>query len=300
MSRSALVTGVTGFIGGKLAERLLRDGWTVHALLRESSSDEGLPEGLRPHRHDGTVEGLTQIVREAGPDIVFHLASLYLADHRPDQVDALIESNVGFPAQLAEAMTAAGAARLINTGTAWQHYRTDGYNPVNLYAATKQACMDLLQYYHDARGLSVITLKLFDTYGEGDKRRKLVQLLVDAALSGETLEMSPGEQVLDLTHVEDVAEAFLVASALLIGAAGPLNDQYLVSGERLSVLDLAALVESSLNLTVSVNPGARPYRRREVMDPIAPQGRMLPDWGNHRKLRAEIPSLIRSKHVERS
>jgi nucleoside-diphosphate-sugar epimerase len=291
MSRSALVTGVTGFIGGKLAERLLRDGWRVHALLRESSSEEGLPEGLRLHRHDGSVEGLTQIVREAAPDIVFHLASLYLADHRPDQVDALIESNVGFPAQLAEAMTAAGAARLVNTGTAWQHYRTDGYNPVNLYAATKQACMDLLQYHHDARGLSVITLKLFDTYGEGDKRRKLVQLLIDAALSGEPLGMSPGEQIVDLTHVDDVVEAFVVAAQRLVAAPQPLSESFSLTGERFSVRDLASVVGASAGRPMNIEFGAREYRAREVMAPVDAAD-TLPGWERRTELRSFVAASV--------
>lgn len=291
MSRSALVTGVTGFIGGKLAERLLRDGWTVHALLRESSSEEGLPSGLRLHRHDGSVEGLTQIVRAAGPEIVFHFASLYLADHRPDQVDALIESNIGFPAQLVEAMTAAGAARLVNTGTAWQHYRTDGYNPVNLYAATKQACMDLLQYYHDARGLSVITLKLFDTYGQGDKRRKLVQLLIEAALSGETLGMSPGEQIVDLTHVDDVVEAFVVAAQRLLGRRQPSWESFFLSGERFSVRDLASVVGVSAGRPMNVDFGARQYRAREVMAPVDAAD-TLPGWERRVGLRSFVAASV--------
>lgn len=278
--KSALVTGVTGFIGGRLAERLLAHGCTVHVVLRATSTEVRLPPGVEAHRHDGTVAGLTAIVAATAPEIVFHLASLYLADHRPDQLDALVSSNILFPAQLAEAMAAAGAGRLINTGTAWQHYRGDGgYSPVNLYAATKQACGDILRYYHDARGLSVITLKLFDTYGAGDTRRKLVQLLVDAAAGGQPLGLSPGEQILDLTHVDDVVDAFLVASARLLAEEAPLEETFFVAGERLSVRELASVVETVLGRPINAQFGARPYRSREVMQPIAPADHdRLPGW----------------------
>jgi nucleoside-diphosphate-sugar epimerase len=293
MSRSALVTGVTGFIGGKLAERLLSEGWTVHALLRETSSEEGLPAGLVLHRHGGSVEGLTAIVAAARPDVVFHLASLYLAEHRADQVDALVASNILFPAQLAEAMTAAGATRLINTGTAWQHYETDGYNPVNLYAATKQAALDLLRYYQEARGLSVLTLKLFDTYGAGDKRRKLVQLLVDAASSGEGLGMSPGEQVIDLIHVDDVVAAFVIAAERLVEAAAPLREEYFVSGERLSVVELVSLVGEVIDAPIEARMGERPYRSREVMRPVrVGAADLLPGWHRRTCLRDQLPTLL--------
>lgn len=291
MSRSALITGVTGFIGGHLAQRLLADGWTVHALVREGSAPPSLG-GLQVHGHDGTVAGLTRIVGAAAPDVVFHLASLYLADHRPEQVDDLVASNVLLGVQLAEAMSAAGASRLVNTGTAWQHFRTTDYHPVNLYAATKQACEDLLLYYHSARELSVLTLKLFDTYGAGDKRRKLVQILVDAARSGEPLNMSPGEQAIDLTHVDDVVEAFLIAAQRLLGSEAPLNECYFIAGERHSLRELVSKVEERLGRSLSVSFGKRPYREREVMSPVPPDP-LLPGWTPRRTLDRELRTLAR-------
>jgi nucleoside-diphosphate-sugar epimerase len=290
MSRTALLTGVTGFIGGKLARRLLAEGWTVHALLRESSAAPAIGS-VQVHRHDGSVAGLTQIVQVAAPDVVFHLASLYLADHRPDQVDDLIGSNVLLAAQLAEAMTAAGATRLVDTGTAWQHFQTPDYHPVNLYAATKQAAHDLLLYYHSVRGLSVLTLKLFDTYGAGDTRRKIVQLLVDAALSGEELGMSPGEQVVDLSHVDDVADAFIVAAERLLETSERLNESYFVTGERITVRDLVPLVASAIGRPVNATFGARPYRVREVMMPVDAGAQLLPNWQRRRSLADTLASL---------
>jgi nucleoside-diphosphate-sugar epimerase len=290
MTRTAVVTGVTGFIGGKLVQRLETDGWRVYALVRDTSSlPVGGPTLFR--LYDRTVEGLTAILREAKPDVVFHLASLYLADHQPGQVEDLVSSNVLLPAQLAEAMTSSGVARLVNAGTAWQHFGTEAYKPVNLYAATKQACADLLLYYHDARNLSVVTLKLFDTYGAGDKRRKLVQLLVDAATSGERLEMSPGDQILDLTHVDDVVTAFILAAERLLSSHQPLYEDYLISGERLSVRKLADLVGTVLGCPIQALFGARPYRSREVMQPVSSGGRELPNWRPRHRLSDSIPSL---------
>lgn len=291
MSRRALLTGVTGFIGGKLAERLLADGWTVAAIVRPTSDTSRLPAELDTHAFDGGAARLTQIVAAATPDVVFHLASLYLAEHKPEQVDDLVASNILFPAQLAEAMTAAGATRLVNTGTAWQHYGTGDYNPVNLYAATKQACEDLLRFYHEARGVSVVTLRLFDTYGAGDKRRKLLQLLVDAAVSGEVLEMSPGEQIVDLTHVDDVVTAFVVAGRRVLDAPVPLLERFLISGERFPVRALAPLVSEGLGRPVDAVFGARPYRAREVMVPVDPVGHSLPGWQPERRLRDELAGL---------
>jgi len=294
MSPRALVTGITGFIGGELAKRLLSEGWQVHALVRPGSDIGGLPFGAEVNFH--TVENgqdLTPAVAEARPDIVFHLASLYLAEHRPDQIEALVQSNILFPALLAEAMTANGVRRLLNTGTAWQNFGGDGYVPVNLYAATKQAAEDLLFYYADARDLSVITLKLFDTFGQGDTRRKLVQILMEAAQSGETIDMSPGDQVIDITHVDDVVSAFVLMAQRLLTEDDQLQETYYVSGERQTVRELSALVSRALDRPIAANFGGRPYRAREVMRPVEPRpDEAVPGWRREKSLEQEIPRLL--------
>jgi len=280
MSRTALVTGATGFIGGKLVRRLLDAGWSVHVLRRNAAP---LPPGVEAHVYAGGTDEVAAAVNAAGPDVIFHLASLYLADHRAEQVADLVASNVLLTAQLAEAASAAGTGvPLLNTGTAWQasgqqREEKAGYAPVNLYAATKQAGADLLRYYADARGLPALTLRLFDTYGPGDTRRKLVQLLVEAAQAGEPLGMSPGEQRIDLTHVDDAVGAFLVAAKRLLNAdAGAFEDFY-VSGDRLSVRELAGRVGEALGRDVPARFGERPYRPREVMEPVA-AAPLLPGW----------------------
>jgi len=295
MAPSALVTGSTGFIGGKLCLRLLADGWRVHSIVREDSDIADLPDHPRfsLHRHDGTTEALVVIMQAIRPDMVFHLASLFLADHRPEQVEPLIRSNLLFSTQLLEAMVAAEIRPLVNTGTVWQHYEGEGYRPVNLYAATKQAFQDVLAFYTDAKGVSAITLKLFDTYGAGDKRRKLIRILGDAARSGEVLDMSPGDQIVDLSHIDDVVDAFLVAAGRVMASPAGANEQYLVPGERCSVRELVAMVGEAAGKLLPVNFGGRPYRTREVMEPVVPRPQdRLPGWAPRRSLRSSLPDLI--------
>lgn len=297
----ALVTGATGFIGGRLVSRLLAEGWEVHCLVRPSSDLRDLPAAVAVHRVGQDLHQIADVLDATRPDLVYHLASLYLAAHAREQASALVDANVTFPVLLAEAMEHTGIRRMVNTGTAWQHFDTGaagaaGYNPVNLYAATKQAAQDLLRYYHNAHSFSIVTLELFDTYGRGDPRRKLVQLLVDAALSGESLAMSPGEQLIDLTHVDDVADAFLIAGLRVLEAAAPIDERYLLAGERLKVHELVNLVASTLGQPLDVRLGARPYRAREVMEPVAPRASdRLPGWQRIRELRSELSEMARER-----
>ena len=84
-----------------------------------------------------------------------------------------------------------------------------------IYAATKQAFETFIDYYCDVARMQAITLKIFDSYGPEDPRRKLVKVLAEAALNGQTLEMSGGDQRIDLVHIDDIVDAFLKAAALV-------------------------------------------------------------------------------------
>ena len=265
---TALITGATGFVGSHLARRLVQEGWLVHIVSR---ADSRFPESeefahVTNHIYDGSTESMMNCVVQAKPDVVFHLASLFLSQHANEDVNTLIQSNLLFGSQLLEAMKVNQVTNLINTGTSWQHYNNEDYNPVCLYAATKQAFEAILEYYVQACGIKAITLKLFDTYGPDDPRPKLFHLLSKVATSGETLDMSGGEQLIDLVHIDDVTEAYLMAVQRLIGCRAQQHERYAVSsGNPMPLRDLVQLYTEVTGSAIHVNWGARPYRFREVM-----------------------------------
>lgn len=277
----ALVTGGTGYVGSSLVRRLISGQWEVHAIVRAGSNLDALAkvEGqVSLHVHDGSTEGLMRIMEAVKPEIVFHLASLFLAQHTPKDVAPLLQSNITFATQLVEAMAQNKIRNLVNTGTSWQHFENKSYSPVCLYAATKQAFEALLQYYIEARFIKAITLELFDTYGPHDPRPKLLHLLGKIAASGETLAMSPGEQILDLVHIDDAIDAYLLSAERLLGTEEGMQEHYAVSsGQLLSLKDVVAQFEKVTGKKLSIQWGGRPYREREVMSPWS-LGKQLPGW----------------------
>ena len=278
--RVALITGATGFVGSHLARRLVRDGWAVHAVSRGSSRLPSFPEfeHVVNHNHDGTTECMIGIFATVKPSITFHLASLFLAEHQAKDIAPLILSNLTFGTQLLEAMAANDLHQLVNTGTAFQHYNNEEYNPVCLYAATKQAFEDIVRYYVEAHGFRVVTLKLFDTYGSEDLRAKVFNMLRRALASRGNLEMSPGEQMLDLVFIDDVIDAYLIAADRLSGGSGHVHEIYFVSSDTpIRLKDLVRRFEAEAGGTVPINWGGKKYRAREVMVPPV-CGKRLPGW----------------------
>ena len=295
VKRTALLTGATGFVGSNLARRLLENGWQVHILSRAGSH---LPDTSEfslviNHVHDGSTESMVSCVKQAKPDIVFHLASLFLSQHSSEDIEKLIISNVLFGNQLLEAMKINNINNIINTGTSWQHYNNEKYNPVCLYAATKQAFEAILEYYVHANNFKAITLKLFDTYGLDDPRPKLFNLLNKAAISGKPLDMSIGEQLIDLVHIDDVTDAYLIAAERLLLSKVSRHECYAVSsGHPLPLKDIVELYNNIIDSNIQVNWGARPYRYREVMIPWY-SGEILPCWNSNVDLISGLKSLVK-------
>jgi nucleoside-diphosphate-sugar epimerase len=265
-SRTALVTGATGFIGRHLVRRLSSDGWTVQALVRATTSLRLTPP-IGAHQVPRGTDDLVGLVRELAPSVCFHLATDFRARHAADDVDAMLEANVAFGTRLAEALTQADHCPLVNAGTAWQHFEGRDYGPTSLYAATKQALEDVLRFYTEVEGLPVATLKFFDTYGPGDPRPKLVPLLMAALHREETVELSSGEQLVDLLHVDDAVEALLAVASFLAGGDGSPAQFSAHSDSPVTVRRLVQILGDVTGHTLRVRWNARADRPREMLTP---------------------------------
>jgi nucleoside-diphosphate-sugar epimerase len=167
---------------------------------------------------------------------------------------------------------------LINVGSSWQNYNKDEYNPVNLYASTKEAFEKIIKFYVEASNFSVITLRLFDTYGVGDKRNKILNLLHKQIRSSFPLKMSPGNQKINLVHVSDVIEAFAIAANRLLEKPLKNNEIYSIKSKKeISLKDLVLLINSITNTDIKIDWGGLDYRDREVMEPLCYYP-TLPSW----------------------
>jgi nucleoside-diphosphate-sugar epimerase len=295
----ALVTGATGFVGSHLAEHLATEGWHVTLLVRPTAKEPRSALQQFPRFvFDGKTESLVEYMREQKPDVVFHLASLFRAVHVTAEVTPLVESNILLGTQLLEAASLAGVRYFVNTGTVWQHFSGEGYDPVNLYAATKQAFESVLAYYTSATDVRAITLKLSDTYGPNDERGKLVSLLERASRTGETVTMSPGQQLVDIVHVFDVVRAFRMAAERLMTAVDLTETFFVTSGAPMKLRDWVTEYVKLAELNLNVEWGVRPYRPRELMVPYF--GKSLPGWKPEYDLKRGVRELRQRTALEGS
>ena len=276
-----LVTGASGYIGSELVTKLTGLGCSVAVIKRASSNLTSLNHVLDKigiYECDSSTESVIKIVKDCNPDVVVHLASLFIAEHKSADIENLIASNLLFSTQIVEAMKHNNVKFLVNTGTSWEHFNNSKYNPVCLYAATKHAFESILEYYVQTSDLRVITLKLFDTYGPRDTRPKLIPFLQKLALTGEKLAMSKGQQLIDIVYIDDVIEAFVLSMKRLRSLEPKSNESYAVSSsDPITLKDLVLIFQEASGLKMNINWGMREYRAREVMIPWN-DGCDIPGW----------------------
>lgn len=281
--RRVLITGGSGYMGSRLVQHFTANGVAVTALLRPSSETGALAAlgtNLRLKTYDGSLASIRQAIDEGKPDIVFHLAAHTVGHNEPDSIPELVRANIEFGTQLLEAMKTENVRRFVNTGTPWQHFASERSmkSDTCLYAATKSAFAQILRFYMDAHGFLSINLLPADVYGPADQRPKLFRVLRQAAATSQPLLMSPGNQTLDLIHIDDVTAAFAHAGRMLWnGDAGRDDCDYSVrSGEHHTLREIVDIFARALGRAVPVVWGARPHRTREMMMPWS--GPLLPGW----------------------
>lgn len=291
-----LLSGATGFIGKNLIKKLLGNGHNVCAIVRSTTDTSSLPKEVTVFIFRNNTDKLLSFLEKEKFDGVVHLASLFLAQHKEDEVEKLTSSNVTFPSVLLECAVKNNIPWFINTGTIWQHYEGKKYSPVNLYAATKQAFESIAQYYIETSPIDFVTIKLCDTFGPGDTRKKIINLLLAISKEKTTLDMSPGKQIIDISYIDNIVDGYMhMISLLQKDTKKKLKGKSFViySDKRMTLQKLVTLFEKISKTKLLINWGKRAYRPREVMIPFE-GGKTIPGWKPTITLEKGILATIRN------
>jgi nucleoside-diphosphate-sugar epimerase len=260
------VVGGCGFIGSRLALALAGARADV-TVLDVAPPPPGLDDRCRVEQGDLTDPGsLRGTLADAS---VVYLAGALLAKECDEHPERCFAVNVAGTANaLGEIVAGGGHPRVVflSTGTVYAS-PADRYpvpedaatRPANLYAATKLAGEQIVASAAAAGGFSAVVLRLFSVYGPGPaagERGHLVAGWVECAAEGRPVTVfGDGTQTVDLTHVNDVVEACLLAADVPLESR-ECRTYNVGSGTETRVRDLARWlgeVEPSVEI-VSVRP----------------------------------------------
>ena len=235
-----LVTGGAGYIGGTVSRMLLQAGHevTIYDNLCHSKRS-AVPEGA--HFVEGELADkvlVEETLRSGRFDGVMHFAALIEAGESMQKPELYFRNNSATTLTLLEAMLATGHDRLVFSSTAACYGEPETtpiledakLKPTNAYGESKLLVEQMLDWIHRVHGLRYASLRYFnvagaiDGYGEAhEPESHLIPLILDVALGrranikifGEDYPTEDGTCVRDYIHVQDLAEAHLLALSAL-------------------------------------------------------------------------------------
>jgi nucleoside-diphosphate-sugar epimerase len=239
-----LLTGATGFIGGRLARRLVSGGHEVISLGRRPCGIAGVEDRVIERLEVPCIgEGL------AGRrfDAVFHLAAAGVA---PEQRDAakLFALNSELPAAIVAAAAAGGASAVVLAGSSAEYRQSGDGKPLTeqapletsrLYGASKAAGGRLALACGAGQGVAVGVARLFQVFGPGEPPHRLLTSLVEGLQRKQPVPLTPGSQVRDFVHVDDACSGMLALLAALRSGSLPSGAYNISTGKGRSVAEFA-------------------------------------------------------------
>ncbi len=292
MIKNILITGATGFVGKHLLRRLVKDAKYKITILVRKNSNLDLIEELKDQvvigYYNSEYSSIDELFRNGKFDLVLHLAAVSCYDCPSENIANMIDSNIKFGTFILEAMKKYGCKYFINTSTYWQNYESEKYEPICLYAATKKAFEDIIDYYSMDK-IKAISLKLFDVYGYDDHRNKLLNTLLKQGDSG-VIDLTHGEQKLYMVFIDDVIDAYKVAMDLVVTNMEKHSIYGVYGNDKYSLKEVIKMAEDVTNKKFNINFGAKSYNQFQIMDSFAEN--KLPMWDAKFSLKEGLRRII--------
>lgn len=225
----ALITGMLGFIGSHLAEKLVDDGYKVYGVVRRVANRN--LEVIQKVLKDVTlVSGditdflsIRNALKTVNPDVVFHLAALTpVRDsfERPfeyQQANLLGTMNVAhamleLPDPQTRKLVAASTAEVYGLQEKKPLKETLALKPTSPYAVSKAAADLYLQMMFHTYDLNGTIMRPANTYGRKFDISFIVEYLVTQMLKGEKVYIGAPDSIRDYMYVDDHVNAYMLAS----------------------------------------------------------------------------------------
>ncbi len=244
-----LVTGASGVL--------------AKSFISKFSNEFQIISGVRNAVEPNTVkvDSWNEIKTQIKIDAVIHFAGKYLVD------DSLLSSKLVSDAAVGTATALSNFCResrtpLLALGSYFEQAPSD-MQPWSHYSIAKESAAKIFEVASLNYEIPMRYIYAYDTYGQDFSRRKIVDVLLDPKT--EKLDLSPGKQMINLTHEDDFVEGIKMVLEELLSLGGLFESFQLRNGQdEFTLREIAETINSFRTKKIDLNFGAKSYRKKEV------------------------------------
>ena len=254
-----LLTGATGYLGGRIGRELLMRGHRLVAVHLNRNERFECPEAqessvLRVYLSESGIE---EAFAKEKIDGVIHTSTVY--GRNREDFTTIIKANVEFPVGVLMKAIAGGVKFFINTDSILRRN-------VSPYALSKGQFVDWMEMA--AGDILTVSMKLDHFFGPGEKTVKFVaRILNDLKANAPRLSLTAGTQTRDFIYVDDVVSAYMCVIDRLAGLQkGALHKFEVGTGVRTSIRSLVTMAKELTGSSSELGFGDVPFRENEMLD----------------------------------
>lgn len=260
------VTGGTGFLGSKIVESFLNEGYHVIILVRKNSSFKRIKKILNHPRLSQiflSKDSLNECFSAHKINAIIHTATCYGRNN--ESWSEVADVNLLLPLQLLILGEQHGVECFINADTFFNDkmvfLRNEGY-----YVKTKKTFLAILKDASVQMKIKSFNLKIEQMYGPNDSSEKFVPSVIKNLLvSIKNIPLTKGYQKRDFIFVEDVASAFLKVFKNRMKLK-KYEEFSIGSGVSIRIKEAVTYLKKIIGSKSILEFGKLSYRKNEIMD----------------------------------
>jgi len=209
LKQRILITGSTGFIGSHIINLLLKKKIYIYDILREKNKNNKYIKKLKKNKNYFPIfykkfNELEKKLKKIKINTVINCATYYSTKNNIKTIQNLIQTNIIFCSVILETLKKK-IKKFINFGSMMEYSHGNYFSPKNFYAITKFSFQKIEEFYKKYNPkIKFYDLKLYETYGDNDKRKKIIPTIIKKYLQNKNMKIISKNLIMNFVHIESL------------------------------------------------------------------------------------------------
>ena len=281
MNKKILITGSTGFIGSNIIKYLIKKNFYIYDLLREKNKNNKKIYKLKKNKKYRPIfyNKFSELEQKLSPlkiDMIINCATYYSTKNDVKTIENLVKTNIIFCSIVLEILNK-HVKKFINFGSMMEYSKNNNFFPKNFYAITKYFFQIIEKFYKQKNNkIKFYDLKLYETCGDNDKRKKLIPEIIENYKKNKTTKIISRNLNMNFIHIKS-----LIKIIDMIIFKKIKENEYVVKNKKIiKIKNIIESINKRLNRKIKVK-----YLSSKKISVSNTKLKIFPSWSDKENLK---------------